>query len=126
MTREGNVFLEIEQELSTPGPASTADASGNVRIDTSKMKTEVTIHAGDTVMLAGLTRQSVGHASSGAPGISRLPLAGGLAGQQRQGSARDELVMLITASVASDTAGMHQLTDDYLKRFRAIAPIRSP
>lgn len=124
VTREGNVFLEIEQELSTPGPASTADANGNVRIDTSKMKTEVTIRAGDTVMLAGLTRQSVEHGSSGAPGISRLPLIGGLFGQQRQGNASDELVMLITASVAADATGLRNLTDDYLKRFRAIAPLR--
>lgn len=126
VTREGNVFLEIEQELSTPGLASTADASGNVRIDTNKLKTEVTIRAGDTVMLAGLTRQSVEHGRSGAPGVSRLPLLGGLFGQQRQGNARDELVMLITASVVTDATGLRNLTNDYLKRFRALAPMRTP
>lgn len=126
VTREGNVFLEIEQEVSTPGAVGTAGANGNVRIDTNKMKTEVTIRAGDTVLLAGLTRQDAARSSSGAPGISRIPGLGGLFGQQGQDHSRDELVMLITATIASDIADMRSMTDDYLKRFRAITPMLEP
>lgn len=126
VTREGNVFLEIEQEVSTPGAAGTAGANGNVRIDTNKMKTEVTIRAGDTVLLAGLTRQDAARSSSGAPGASRIPVLGGLFGQQSKDDSRDELVMLITATIASDSADMRSMTDDYLKRFHAITPMLVP
>ena len=125
ITREGNVFLDIEQELSTPGPASSADGNGNVRINTSKMRTQVILHAGDTVMLAGLTRQSSEHAGSGAPVLSRIPVLGGLFGQQRRNSARDELVILVTASVASDFSELRRLTDEYLERFQSLRPLRN-
>ncbi len=53
MTRDGMVFLDIVQEVSTPGAASPMH-NGNVRIDTRKLKTEAAVQSGDTVMLAGL------------------------------------------------------------------------
>ena len=123
VTREGNVFLDIEQEVSTPGAVGSADANGNVRIDTNKLKTQVTIQAGDTVMLAGLTQQANEHSASGAPGLSRIPVLGGLFGRQAVGDTRDELVMLITVNVAADTTEVRSLTDDYLRRFRALQPM---
>lgn len=123
-TREGMVFLDIEQEVSTPGGANTADANGNVRIDTNKLKTQVTVQAGDTLMLAGLTRQDGSRTASGAPGLTRIPVLGGLFGGQAADESRDELVMLITAIVSSDAKEVRALTDEYLKRFRAIKPVR--
>lgn len=122
-TREGNIFLDLEQELSTPGAVESADTNGNVRIDTNKLVTQVTLKAGDTIMLAGLTRQSNERTSSGAPGLSRLPVLGGLFGRQAAGDTRDELVMLITVSVAADATEVRTLTDDYLRRFRSIKPM---
>lgn len=125
VTREGNVFLQIDQELSTPGSTSSADVNGNVRIDTNKLSTQVTLNAGDTIMLAGMMRQSSGHVSSGAPALSRMPVLGGLFGQQRRDSARDELVILVTASVASDFSELRRLTDEYLERFQSLRPFRN-
>jgi general secretion pathway protein D len=75
-------------------------------------------------MLAGLTRQDDSRSASGAPGLSRIPVLGGLFGRQAAGDSRDELVMLITATVASDATEVRALTDDYVKRFRALQPIR--
>lgn len=124
VSREGSVFLELEQEVSTPGAVDSADANGNVRIDTNKLKTQVTLQAGDTVMLAGLTRQSNERTASGTPGLSRVPGIGGLFGRQGVGESRDELVMLITANIAADTTEVRSLTDDYLRRFRAVQPLR--
>ena len=123
VTREGNVFLDIEQEVSSPGAVESADANGNVRIDTNKLKTQVTLRAGDTVMLAGLTRQANERSASGAPGLSRIPVLGGLFGRQAVGDTRDELIMLITVNVAADTTEVRSLTDEYLRRFRALRPV---
>ncbi len=124
ITKDGMVFLDIEQEVSSPGAVSSADANGNVRIDTNKLKTQVTVRAGDTVMLAGLISNGNERSSSGAPGLARIPVVGGLFGRQSAGSSRDELIMLITASVASDSTEVRDLTDDYLRRFRALQPIK--
>lgn len=123
ISKDGSVFLDIEQEVSTPGAVSSADANGNVRIDTNKLKTQVTVRAGDTVMLAGLISDGNERTSSGAPGLARIPVLGGLFGRQSTGSSRDELIMLITASVASDSTEVRDLTDDYLRRFRSLQPI---
>src|SRR3546814_4200600 len=56
VTKDGMVFLDIVQEVSTPAPESTADENGNVRIDTRKLKTQAAVRSGDTVMLAGLIK----------------------------------------------------------------------
>src|SRR3546814_20823964 len=53
ITRDGTVFLDLVQEISTPGSLSSADPNGNVRIDTRRLKTEAAIQSGDTIMLAG-------------------------------------------------------------------------
>src|SRR5690606_5956065 len=62
VTRDGLVFLEIVQEVSSPG--AVADALGNVRIYTRRLKTEAAISSGETVMLAGLIRDSVARGRS--------------------------------------------------------------
>src|SRR3546814_1290781 len=56
LTKDGMVFLDIVQEVSTTAPESTADENGNVRIDTRKLKTQAAVRSGDTVMLAGLIK----------------------------------------------------------------------
>ena len=79
VTRDGMVFIDIVQEVSSPGARR---ANGNVRIDTRKVKTEAAIQSGDTVLLAGLISDGVTRGSSGLPGLSRIPVIGGLFGTQ--------------------------------------------
>ena len=123
VTKDGTVFLDIVQEVSTPGSAATADANGNVRIDTRKLKTEAAIQSGDTVMLAGLIRDEVGRGSSGIPGLSRIPVIGGLFGRQNSSSARSEVIVLLTPVIVRDPREARDLTDEYSRRFRAMEPL---
>ncbi len=53
ITKDGTVFLDLVQEISSPDAQATADRNGNVRINTRKLKTEAAIQSGQTVMLAG-------------------------------------------------------------------------
>ena len=85
---DGLVFMDIVQEVSTPG--DIPDQNGNVRINTRKVKTEAAVQAGDTVMLAGLISDSATRGSTGFPGLSRLPIIGGLFGKQTVGSERSD------------------------------------
>ncbi|MEN4904267.1 type II secretion system secretin GspD [Luteimonas sp. TWI1437] len=124
VTRDGMVFLDIVQEVSSPGPQSTADAQGNVRIDTRRLKTEAAVQAGDTVMLAGLIRDEVGKSSTGLPGLSRIPVIGGLFGQQRSGTSRSEVIVLLTPTIVRNPQEARELTDEYGRRFRALQPLQ--
>jgi general secretion pathway protein D len=125
VTRDGMVFLDIVQEVSSPGVI--ADQNGNVRIDTRKVKTETAIQSGDTVLLAGLISDGVTRGSSGFPGLSRIPVIGGLFGTQTSKTERNEVIVLLTPTIIRNPQEARDLTDEYGARFRAMEPLnRAP
>ena len=107
-------------------PTGVADGNGNVRIDTNKVRTSAVVPSGETIMLAGLITDSASKTSSGIPGLSRIPILGGLFGQQGTSKERDELVVLITPTVVRNPLEARELTDEYGRRFRALDPIYNP
>ncbi|MBB1088009.1 type II secretion system secretin GspD [Lysobacter sp. SG-8] len=125
ITRDGTVFLDIVQEISAP--AGDPDEFGNVRIDTRKLQTEAAVKSGETVMLAGLINEGTSRGSSGLPGLSRIPVIGGLFGRQTSNSKREETIILITPRIVRDPQEARKLTDDYGRQFRALEPLnRTP
>ncbi len=121
VTRDGTVFLDIVQEVSSPG--SQPDANGNVRIDTRRMKTNAVVQSGDTVMLAGLIQDSTTRGSAGFPGLSRIPVLGGLFGRQSSNTTRSEVIVLLTPTLVRNQQDARDLTDEYGRRFRALEPL---
>ncbi|MCM2336180.1 MAG: type II secretion system secretin GspD, partial [Pseudomonas sp.] len=121
VSKDGMVFLDLVQEVSSPG--TTADRNGNVRIDTRKLKTEAAIQSGDTVLLAGLISDGVERGSSGFPGLSRIPVIGGLFGTQRSATTRNEVIVLLTPTIVRNPQEARNLTDEYGRRFRALEPL---
>ncbi|MCA1714133.1 MAG: type II secretion system protein GspD, partial [Gammaproteobacteria bacterium] len=125
VTRDGMVFLDIVQEVSSP--AGNPDRNGNVRIDTRRLKTEAAIQSGETVMLAGLIQDGVSRGASGFPGLSRIPVLGGLFGSQNTRTDRSEVIILLTPTVVRNPLEARNLTDEYGRRFRALEPLnRTP
>jgi general secretion pathway protein D len=125
VTKDGMVFLDIVQEISSPG--SVPDKNGNVRIDSQKLKTQAAVQSGDTVMLAGLIKDGVNRGGSGLPGLSRIPIIGGLFGVQNSGTRREETIILITPTLIRNPQDARDLTDEYGRRFRALEPLnRTP
>ncbi len=124
VTKDGTVFLDIVQEVSSPG--SDADVNGNVRINTRRLKTEAVTSSGDTVLLAGLIQDGTTRGSSGLPGLTRIPVIGALFGRQSSNQSRTEVVILITATIMRDQQALRAMTDDYSQRFRAMEPIGKP
>ena len=122
ITKDGMVFLDLVQEVSTPG-AVAADAQGNVRIDTRRLKTEAAIQSGETVMLAGLIQDQRDKGSSGVPGLSRIPWIGGLFGTQSTITTRTEVIVLLTATIIRNPQEARDLTDEYGQKFRALEPL---
>jgi general secretion pathway protein D len=121
VTKDGMVFLDIVQEVSTPG--DIPDDNGNVRIDTRRLKTEAAIQTGETVMLAGLIQDGRTKGSTGVPGLSRIPWFGGLFGTQRALTERTEVIVLLTATIIRNPQEARTLTDEYGQKFRALEPL---
>ncbi|MCI4567679.1 type II secretion system secretin GspD [Lysobacter sp. CFH 32150] len=121
VTKDGMVFLDIVQEVSSPG--GEPDDNGNVRIDTRRLKTEAAIQSGETVMLAGLIQDGVTRGSSGVPGLSRIPIIGSLFGTQSSATDRSEVIVLLTPTIIRNPQEARDLTDEYGRRFRALEPL---
>jgi general secretion pathway protein D len=127
VTKDGVVFLDIVQEVSSPGPVPASCASNpnncNVSINSRKLKTQAAIQSGDTVMLAGLISDTVDRNSSGIPGLSRIPVLGALFGTQGSRTGRSEVIVLLTPTIIRNPQEAADLTDEYGRRFRALEPL---
>jgi len=122
VSTDGMVFLDITQDVSKA--SDVADATGNVRVDTNKLKTEVAIQSGETVVLAGLIATDQSKGSGGIPFLSRLPFIGALFGKQTKNNNRSEILVLITPTVVRNPSDARKLTDEYGERFKALEPLR--
>ncbi len=122
VSAEGMVFLDITQDVSKA--SIQPDSTGNVRVDTNKLKTEVAIQDGETVILAGLIATEQTKGSNGFPFLSRLPFIGALFGKQVKNNSRSEILVLITPTVVRNPSDARKLTNEYGERFRALDPLR--
>ena len=124
VTKDGMVFLDIVQEVSSPGAApQNCTTNCNVPINSRKLKTQAAIQSGDTVMLAGLISDGVTRGSGGLPGLSRIPVLGALFGTQNSRTDRNEVIVLLTATIIRNPQEAANLTDEYGRRFRALEPL---
>jgi general secretion pathway protein D len=127
VTKDGVVFLDIVSEVSSAGGAvSGCTGTCNPQVNVSRLKTEAIARSGETVMLAGLIDDTVDRGSSGIPGLSRIPVIGGLFGTQHSIKRREETIILITPTIISNTQEASDFTDEYSRRFRAMEPLQHP
>lgn len=130
VTRDGTVFLDIVQEVSSasnvPDNCNPTERNCNPRISTKKLSTEAAVQSGDTIMLAGLITDTATDGSSGIPGLSRIPVVGALFGQKTRTSRRSEVIVLLTPSIVRNGQEARTLTDEYSQRFRAMEPLNQP
>ena len=123
-TKDGTIFMDVVQEVSAP--SGDPDANGNVRIDTRRLKTNAMVQSGETVIMAGLIQDGRTRGSSGFPGLSRIPVIGGLFGRQTTSDTRNETIILLTPTLVQNPQEARDLTDEYGRRFRAMEPIKPP
>jgi len=133
VTKDGMVFLDIVQEVSTPGARPAACTSGtstvansascNVDINTRRVKTEAAVQSGDTIMLAGLINDSTSDGSAGVPLLSKLPVVGALFGQKTQDKTRNEVIVLLTPTIVRNPQEARNLTDEYGQKFKVMQPL---
>ncbi|MEK0266991.1 type II secretion system secretin GspD [Stenotrophomonas rhizophila] len=126
ITRDGVVFLDIVQEVSSagaiPSGCDPTRTTCNPPINTRKISTEAAVQSGDTIMLAGLITNSDDDGANGVPGLSRIPVIGALFGSKTKKSGRSEVIVLLTPTIVRNAQESRNLTDEYSSRFRAMEP----
>jgi general secretion pathway protein D len=118
----GLVYLEITQEVSSPGPPGVGD---NPTINTRSLQTDIAVQSGQTVMLGGLIQDDETEAISGVPGLQRIPGLGALFRSTRNDITRTETLVLITPSVIESTRRLQEVSDEMTAEFRGLRPLRA-
>lgn len=114
----GLVTLEVQAEVSDPG-ATTAICEAPP-INTRSVQTIVSVHSGQTMVMGGLIGETKGNTSKGLPLLSRIPVIGGLFGDQQLTNNRTELVMFITPRVVESEIDLKDVVDDLRRRMEKI------
>jgi general secretion pathway protein D len=111
----GLVTLDVQAEVSDPG---NFDPTSGVAppINTRSIQTIVGVPSGQTMVMGGLISETKGNQSKGLPLLSRIPIIGGLFGDQTLTNNRTELVMFITPRVVENEADVRNVIDDLRRR----------
>lgn len=119
----GLVYMDIQQEVSTPGP--TPAGGGNPPINQRQLQTQVAVQSGETVLLGGLIQESNTEGDQGLPGLVNIPIIGKLFGNTNKSRNRTELIVLITPRVIRNQEEARTMTEEYQNKFESLAPLRA-
>lgn len=98
---KGNVVANIETELSAVDNSIQSEA-GPAFI-TRRTKTDISMRAGDTLVISGLVSQEWSNATNGLKGLSELPLLGSLFRSKDFQARKSELVIFVTPTIVDPT-----------------------
>jgi general secretion pathway protein D len=107
----GNVVLDIEQEISSVSPA-TAAGSLTPTISQRRVKSSIAVASGQTVLLAGLITETENKQRQGIPGLDSIPGLGDAFSHQTTSRARTELILFIRPTVIRDAVDAHVIAEE--------------
>ena len=117
----GLVTLEVNAEVSNPGnPANPGDAPP---ISTRSVQTLLAVPSGQTMVMGGLITENKQNTSNGLPLISRVPILGGLFGNQDLKNNRTELVLFITPQVLESEVDYQRVIEDLRRKMEQIEDV---
>ena len=96
VTQDGNVFLTIDVENSTPGPALTL---AGPTINTQSATTQVLVPNGGTVVFGGVTVHTKSNSSTGIPLLESIPILGHLFKSTTTQRNDQELLFFVTPKI---------------------------
>jgi general secretion pathway protein D len=84
------------------------------------VQTIVSVQTGQTMVMGGLIGETKGNSSKGLPLLSRIPIIGGLFGDQSLTNNRTELVMFITPRVVETEIDLKNVVEDLRQKMQKI------
>jgi general secretion pathway protein D len=111
----GNVLLDIEQEISS---VPTGSSSLTPTISERKVKSELSVASGQTVLLAGLISENQSRTHSGIPVLDQIPLVGNAFSQKDNTIGRTELIMFIRPQIIRDGADASVVAEEVRSKMR--------
>src|SRR6202044_2703010 len=125
VSANGDVRLEIEQEISNVLPGSAANAL-NPTIQERKVKSSISIANGQTVLLAGLIQDQKNENKSGIPLLDDLQGIGNAFSNQDNTKMRTELIIFIRPQIIGDGMEAHTIAEEFRSKLRGTVSASSP
>ncbi|MGV7214000.1 type II secretion system secretin GspD [Bradyrhizobium sp. UFLA05-112] len=105
----GNVVLDIEQEISSVASGSTTLTP---TISQRRVKSSIAVTSGQTVLLAGLISETENKQRQGLPILDQIPGMGDAFSHQTNARARTELILFIRPTVIKDGVDAHVIAEE--------------
>jgi general secretion pathway protein D len=116
VSANGNVRLDIEQEISNVSTATAASLTPTV--SERKVKSSISVANGQTVLLAGLISEQKNGTRSGLPGLDQIPGLGDAFGHQDNSTARTELIIFIRPQIIRNGSEAHNVAEEFRSKMR--------
>jgi general secretion pathway protein D len=116
ITANGNVRLEVEQEISNVSPQTSTSLTPTV--SQRKVKSSVSVATGQTVVLAGLISEQQNGNRNGIPLLDEIPGLGDAFSHQDKKGTRTELIIFIRPLIIRDGSDAHQVAEELRSKLR--------
>lgn len=106
----GNVVLDIEQEISSVAAGSAGSLTPT--ISQRRVKSSISVASGQTVLLAGLISETENRQRQGIPLLDSIPGVGDAFSHQTKTRARTELILFIRPTMIKDALDAHVIAEE--------------
>ena len=112
----GNVRLDVEQEISNVSPATAASLTPTV--SERKVRSSISVATGQTVLLAGLISEQQNKTRNGIPLFDEIPGLGDAFSHQDKKTTRTELIIFIRPQIIRDSLDAHYVAEEIRSKLR--------
>ena len=116
VSANGNVRLDIEQEISNVSTATAASLTPTV--SERKVKSSISVATGQTVLLAGLISEQKNGTRATLPVLDQIPGFGDAFGHQDNSTARTELIIFIRPQIIRNGSDAHNVAEELRSKLR--------
>jgi general secretion pathway protein D len=112
----GNVRLDVEQEISNVSPATAASLTPTV--SERRVKSSISVATGQTVLLAGLISEQQNGTRNGIPLLDEIQGWGDAFSHQDKKGTRTELIIFIRPQIIRDGTDAHHVAEELRSKLR--------
>src|SRR5882762_5402125 len=112
----GNVRLDVEQEISNVSAATAASLTPTV--SERKVKSSISVATGQTVLLAGLISEQQNNQRNGIPLLDQIAGLGDAFSHQDNKATRTELIIFIRPQIIRDSMDAHFVAEELRSKLR--------
>jgi general secretion pathway protein D len=126
VSANGNVRLDVEQEISQVSNTGSTNTTQNLTptISQRKVKSSISVATGQTVLLAGLIQEQKEQDHAGIPLLDQVPGFGNAVGNTGHNITRTELIIFIRPQVIRDSVDASYVAEELRSKLKGtLAPV---